>query len=333
MGSRNLIAETSFIERRLKYVVIVLSTIFVLNILAFIFLEGLNLLDAIYFTIITITTVGYGDITPENPVTKILLILLLITTLTIVATISEFVIDRVVARRESRLYLPAGGVGWKKHAIIADITPLSLDIARTLQTRFIDVLLLDQDSEKVIGARNQGYNAFIGDIAEEENVHKLNLEEADVIFLFRSTNESLLKTTIILRAESESIPIYALTPEHELEQEFAQQVGISRVYSYPRLIASTISLMTRDIKVAVFANQPERDANYYYAIVRPSSFANVQQYLGDHLVLGVFNFTTLSFYNHLSPEFTDHVNSIDTPESDEYGFLTVFPKTNADNLK
>lgn len=34
-------------------------------------LEGWNWLDAIYFSVVSLTTVGYGDLTPTEPLTKV----------------------------------------------------------------------------------------------------------------------------------------------------------------------------------------------------------------------------------------------------------------------
>jgi len=61
-------------------------------------LERLSFLDSLYFTIVTISTVGYGDINPSNTASKIFGIVIIIfgigTFLTIVTTATQFFIQR-----------------------------------------------------------------------------------------------------------------------------------------------------------------------------------------------------------------------------------------------
>ncbi|MGB9499432.1 MAG: potassium channel family protein [Dissulfuribacterales bacterium] len=52
---------------RLKFYLIVFFVIIAFGTLAFEYIEGLSLLDAFYFIIVTIATVGYGDIHPLTP--------------------------------------------------------------------------------------------------------------------------------------------------------------------------------------------------------------------------------------------------------------------------
>lgn len=70
------------------------------------YLEGWAWLDAVYFCVVTLATVGYGDFTPNTPLAKIFTILYIINGIGILL----FFIDKVVdvrkargARRQARL--------------------------------------------------------------------------------------------------------------------------------------------------------------------------------------------------------------------------------------
>jgi len=74
--------------------------------LGFMVLEGLSFIDALYFTIVTISTVGYGDISPTNIASKIFSIVLIIigisTFLTIITNITQILIHRGQNRLRTR---------------------------------------------------------------------------------------------------------------------------------------------------------------------------------------------------------------------------------------
>jgi len=57
---------------RLRFYIILLALVITTGVLGFIILEGLSPLDSIYLTIVTISTVGYGDITAKTDAGKIL---------------------------------------------------------------------------------------------------------------------------------------------------------------------------------------------------------------------------------------------------------------------
>jgi voltage-gated potassium channel len=64
---------------RFRVFLIVLLSVMALGTLGFMVIEGLSLADAIYFSVVTIATVGYGDIHPATQTGKVLAIVLIIT--------------------------------------------------------------------------------------------------------------------------------------------------------------------------------------------------------------------------------------------------------------
>jgi hypothetical protein len=65
-------------QSRLRISVIILLVVIVLGVLGFVVTEDLSLADALYFTIVTVATVGYGDIHPLTQTGKVLSIILII---------------------------------------------------------------------------------------------------------------------------------------------------------------------------------------------------------------------------------------------------------------
>ena len=62
---------------RLRVFVVVLIAVLAIGTVAFVVVEDLPLTDAIYFSVVTVATVGYGDIHPATTVGKVLAIVLI----------------------------------------------------------------------------------------------------------------------------------------------------------------------------------------------------------------------------------------------------------------
>jgi voltage-gated potassium channel Kch len=67
------------VTRRFLSAAVLILGVYCMAVPAFMAVEGLNLVDAIYFTTVSMTSVGYGDITPHTTVGKLLTVALLLT--------------------------------------------------------------------------------------------------------------------------------------------------------------------------------------------------------------------------------------------------------------
>ena len=71
--------------------------------------ERLSWLDAVYFSTITLTTVGYGDITPHTAIGKIFTIFYVLAGIGTIATFANLLIKNAMLRRERRAALTKAG--------------------------------------------------------------------------------------------------------------------------------------------------------------------------------------------------------------------------------
>lgn len=61
--------------------------------------EGWSILDALYFTVITLTTIGYGDLHPTTDVAKIFTIFFVIAGVGFILAFLNFIVTRTVKDR------------------------------------------------------------------------------------------------------------------------------------------------------------------------------------------------------------------------------------------
>ena len=67
------------------------------------FVEGWSWIDSLYFTVVTLTTVGFGDVSPTSNFSKLFTILLILVGVAAVLGFLEYVMRKVVERRVSDL--------------------------------------------------------------------------------------------------------------------------------------------------------------------------------------------------------------------------------------
>src|SRR4030042_6431366 len=86
------------IRPRLKFYLITLLGVMAVGVFGFMILEQKPFIDALYFMIVTIATVGYGDIHPVTPFGKLFVILLILsgvgTFLGVIANATEIMLSR-----------------------------------------------------------------------------------------------------------------------------------------------------------------------------------------------------------------------------------------------
>jgi len=129
------------------------------------FNEQLSWLDAFYFVVVTVSTVGYGDINLQNSsaLSKIIGIALILCSSIFIWLIFSLLIDRIVKRRAQRS-LGRKKYNYKNHIILCGLGRLGYFIADELQKTGERIVIIEsnQESANIEHFRNLNIDVYVG---------------------------------------------------------------------------------------------------------------------------------------------------------------------------
>ncbi len=135
--------------------------------------QGLTWTDSLYFTIVTITTVGYGDLHPTTEAGRLFAIPIIVVGVSSALSTLTFLFGSLV---EERIRIAIQGLGrikeMENHVIICGSGPLADVVAEELQLNNISYI-------RILGeASSQAESTVIGDATEEAVLRKAGVERA-----------------------------------------------------------------------------------------------------------------------------------------------------------
>lgn len=129
-----------------------------------------NLFDAFYWAIVTLATVGYGDITPHTVAGRIVAIMLIFTSVGIVAFFTSILIsafnEKMPELRDNKLF--AELERYKSFVIICGFGRVGQEIARQLAKDKQKFIVIDKDESHIALARKLNYLAIQSDASRND---------------------------------------------------------------------------------------------------------------------------------------------------------------------
>lgn len=206
---------------KIKFALIILLTIFIIGTIGFHLIEGWSLIDSFYTTIATLSTVGYGDFSPETTAGKFFTIFVIIFGVgmmfyTLVLSAETFI--------EGRLRYLLGRGKLEKiiekmhgHYIICGGGRIGFLICRELMAGKIPCLVIDNNPDVIQKAQDESFIHCKGDATQDKVLIAAGIKRAKgIICVLPSDAENLY---VILTAKELNQKIYIMARSEEEESE------------------------------------------------------------------------------------------------------------------
>ena len=144
-----------------------------------------SLSSALYFSVVTMSTVGYGDILPVTDESRLFVVSLIILGITVFATsLSAIVVPAVNNRLQSALQGEKKRMIRKDHYIIAGDTPLARNSYRELKGRNLPVVVImgHQPDDPIYSPEE----LIIGDSSDTDVLRSAGAEQAVAVLALRA---------------------------------------------------------------------------------------------------------------------------------------------------
>lgn len=217
---------------RLRYALYAVLAAVALGTLGFHLLERWSVADSLYATIQTLTTVGYGDITPATSAGRLFASLYMFVGVgavlyVLTATVQTIVQSEMVAtfgmrrrqREMSKLH---------DHFIICGAGRVGSRLIRELQRANVSFAVIEQDEQKVAHLIDSGAPVIVGDATLEETLREVGVHRARGLAACLPDDADNVYVVLIARDLNHDLHIVARAVEEQAEPKLIK-AGANRV--------------------------------------------------------------------------------------------------------
>ena len=169
--------------RNLIFATIMLTLIVSMGTAGYMILEKWNFLDSLYMTVITLTTVGFGEVHPVSEQGRILTMTILVSGLGVVGyligTLTQIVVEGQLLRIMGRKKLERKIEKLKDHIIICGYGRVGRIICEEIyRSKPTALVVIDSDSTVTAKIEEDGHLYLLGDATEERFLSRAGIRRA-----------------------------------------------------------------------------------------------------------------------------------------------------------
>jgi Trk K+ transport system NAD-binding subunit len=205
----------------------------------------ISVLDAAYFTVETVTTVGYGDFTFRGEPAWLVAsaICLMLAGALFVAVFFAMVTNMLVSRRIEESLGRQRITGLSAHVLVIGLGSVGIQVVRLLLAAGRDVVVVEKDERNrhLVQARTLGVPVVIADATLPQTLESVSLASASAVAVLTSDDLANLETGLAVRDQLgprwDTTPVVLRMFDPQLARSLKESFGFSHVRSTAALAA------------------------------------------------------------------------------------------------
>lgn len=220
--------------KRLFFIAALLTTAILIGTVGFIVVEGWSVFDSFYMTLITLTTVGYGEVHPlsfHGKVFASFLMLIGVTTVFVsIAVLGETLIrlemtDYFGEKRRDRMLKNISG-----HYIVCGAGRVGRSVIQELLRGDATVVLIDNVMDRARWATDKGVITLVGDATKDEILRQARVDTAKGLVAAISSDAENVYVALSAKVLNPGLVISARASDDQAEEKL-RRAGATTVFT------------------------------------------------------------------------------------------------------
>lgn len=219
---------------RVQLALLVLVGLVALGALGYVLLEGMSWLEAVYMTVITLTTVGFGEVRPLSSAGRVFTVLLIVMGVGAAAwavrNAAEMIFGEGLWDSMRRRRMQERIDGLEGHYLVCGFGRLGRQVARDLEERDEPAVIIDSDPEAAGTLDDSGYLYVLGDATQDDVLLQAGVEKARGLVAALNTDADNVLTVLTARGMNPELLIVARASSAAAASKL-ERAGANRVVS------------------------------------------------------------------------------------------------------
>lgn len=206
-----------------------------------------SLFEAVYWSIVTISTVGYGDMVPVTHEGRVVALVVIISGIAVLAFTTSLVVSAFTEKLDEirEIKTVETITKLKKFYLVCGYEHVAQDVAKKLSRRHNEIIVLDANPLNIQRAKEDGFRALNYDPGAVESYKKLHIDmgkQVKAVLCLRENDVENVYTALTIRSFNKEVAIFSILME-ESNRKKMQFAGINEII-YPQEL---VGLITREL--------------------------------------------------------------------------------------